>query len=57
MEAAAGTLSLQGGDAGSTTGDFNGSGADGLVRFNVGSYTLETDVSLSGRIELTTMRR
>ncbi len=54
MEAAAGTLSLQGGDAGSTTGDFNGSGADGLVRFNFGGYTLETDVSLSGRIELTT---
>ncbi len=53
VEAAAGTLSLEGGDAGTTTGDFNGSGADGLVRFTAGTYTLETDVSLSGRIELT----
>ena len=53
VEAAAGTLSLEGGDAGTTTGDFNGSGADGLVRFTAGTYTLETDVSLNGRIELT----
>ena len=53
VEAAAGTLSFNGGDAGSTTGDFNGSGADGLVRFTAGTYTLETSVSLSGRIELT----
>ena len=53
VEAASGTLSLEGGDAGSTTGDFNGSGADGLVRFDAGTYTLETGVSLSGRIALT----
>ena len=52
VEAAAGTLSLEGGDAGSTTGSFNGSATDSLVRFGTGTYALTSGASLSGRTEL-----
>ena len=51
VQASAGTLSLDGGDADTTSGGFNGSGAGGLVRFQ-SSFTLQSGASLSGRIAL-----
>ena len=44
VKASAGTLSLEGNDGGSTTGDFAGSGTDGLIRFASNSQ-LESGVT------------
>ncbi len=51
VEASAGTLSLEGNDGGSTTGDFAGSGTDGLIRF-ASNFTLESGVTLGDRVTL-----
>src|SRR5205807_2711759 len=45
VEATAGTLSLAGGDTGSTEGTLNGAGANGLVRFE-SNFTLKTGVKI-----------